>query len=140
MEPGDGMDEPKTAEPQGSADPPPPLHAGRWLAAWTVLGLAAGLALATGDTGHLPAWLLPPLVAVAAAAAGGLALLGVLAVRRAVPATARGGWPGLLLAAAAGGAATALLADPLGVLRTAAFGAGLLAGLIAGRVARSRAG
>lgn len=116
----------------------PPLR-GRWLASWTLCGLVLGLVLATtGDSGHLPAWLLPPLTAAAAAVAGVLALVAVLLVRRAVPAAWQGGGRRSLLAAAGGAAAVALLAAPLGVERVAALLAGATFGLLAALAARPR--
>ncbi len=105
----------------------------RWIGTWALLGLAAGLALMFGDTGHLPTWLLPPLVSAAGAIAGGLALVLLLVARRAIgPSTGGRRWRVVALAATAGGISMAALASPLGVRPAIAIVAGVAAGLISG--------
>jgi hypothetical protein len=111
----------------------------RWVAVWSGLGLVAGIALTTGDTGDLPAWSLPPLLATAGAAAGLLSLVLFALARRALGAVGGGGrGPEVLIAAAAGGGAMALLAAPLGIRLPFAVAAGVAAGLISGLAAHRR--
>ena len=117
---------------------------GRWIATWSVLGFAAGAFLMAGDPGHLPRWLLPPLVAGAGAAAGVLSWLMLIVVRRLIP--DRHGQAATrfahLTATAAGAASMALLAASLGIpqLLASVVGAvaGLLASVVSGSSGRSR--
>lgn len=111
----------------------------RWIMTWFVLGFGAGAVLIVGDTGHLPLWLLPPLVGVAGAAAGVLSSLMLVVVRRFIPALGRAAtWPALLTASAAGAASMALLAAPLGIPQPLASEAGAVAGLISGFLSSPR--
>jgi hypothetical protein len=97
-----------------------------------------------GDAGHLPRWLLPPLVAGAGAAAGILSWLMLIVVRRLIP--DRPGravmWSAHLMATAAGAASMALLAAPVGITQPLASvvgaGAGLLASFVSGSSGRYR--
>jgi hypothetical protein len=92
-----------------------------------------------GDAGHLPRWLLPPLVAGAGAAAGILSWLMLIVVRRLIPDR-----PGPaatpfahLTATAAGAASMALLATSLGIPQPLASVVGAVAGLLASIVSGS---
>jgi hypothetical protein len=111
----------------------------RWLATWSALGFGAGAVLMVGDAGHLPQWLLPPLVGGAGAAAGVLSWLMLMVVRRLIP--DRPGQPAtrsaLLTATAAGAAAMVLLAAPLGIPQPLASVVGAVAGLLASFVSGS---
>jgi hypothetical protein len=93
-----------------------------------------------GDAGHLPRWLLPPIVAGAGAAAGILSWLMLIIVRRLVPdGPGRAGiWSAHLLATAAGAASMALLAASLGITQPLASVVGAVAGLLASFVSGSR--
>lgn len=116
----------------------------RWIATWAALGFAAGAVLMMGDSGHLPRWLLPPLVPGAGAAAGVLSWLMLVVVRRLIPWTAGPvATPSAhLIATAAGAASMALLAAPVGITQPLASvvgaGAGLLASFVSGSSGRSR--
>jgi len=105
----------------------------RWVATWFVLGLGAGVALLAGDTGHIPSWLLPPVVAIAGAAGGLLAsVLFLLAERWALGSRSTRSWQWWSAAAAAGALSMALLAAPLGIREPFALIAGAVGGLVSG--------
>ncbi|HEX2252731.1 MAG TPA: hypothetical protein VHQ65_05655 [Thermoanaerobaculia bacterium] len=96
-----------------------------------MLGVGAGAALMTGDSGHIPHWLLPPLLGIAGAAGGLLASLLLLAAWRWIAPTKRIRlWPARIAATAAGAVSMSLLAGPLGILLPAAALAGAAAGMI----------
>ena len=105
----------------------------RWTAAWAVMGLLAGLAMMLGDTGHFPLWLLPPLVTLAGAVSGALALALFLAVRRLLGQTlCQFSWLNTALAAVTGALTMYALASPLGLRSLLAVAAGAVAGLVSG--------
>jgi len=92
-----------------------------------------------GDAGHLPLWLLPPLVAGAGAVAGVLSWLMLIGVRRLIPdrpgqAATRSAH---LMATAAGAASMALLAASIGIPQPLASVVGAVAGLLASFVSGS---
>jgi hypothetical protein len=108
----------------------------RWIATWSALGFVLGAVLMVGDSGHLPLWLLPPLVGGAGAAGGVLSWLMLVVAWRLIPKKSLRAvrWSAHLTATAAGAASMALLAAPLGIPQPLAIVVGAVAGLISGFV------
>lgn len=102
----------------------------RWGLVWAVGGLIAGLGLAVTDSGHVPAFLAPLIVALAGAVGGLLGGLLFYGLRRAVP--SRRSTAGLLVLGAAAGALAggALYLAGLGVILPYCLAAGALLGAV----------